>query len=139
MRATVATVLAFSLAAPLGAASAHLKKPRLDLRAAPRMAFSPVSVLLTAELVGGDDSDEFYCPALEWDWDDGTRSVHEEDCAPFAPGTALERRFTAQHAYRSAGAYAVKVTMRRSSRVLSVATARIDVRPGLGDPSSGDE
>ena len=40
------------------------KKPKLDLRATPRMAFSPVNVLLTAELTGGDDVEEYYCPCL---------------------------------------------------------------------------
>ena len=29
------------------------KKPKLDIRATPRMAFSPVNILLTAELTGG--------------------------------------------------------------------------------------
>ena len=57
-----------------------LKKPKLDLRATPRMAFSPVNVLLVAELTGGDDVEEYYCPELEWDWDDGGKSVHEADC-----------------------------------------------------------
>jgi hypothetical protein len=114
------------------------KKPRLDLRASPRMAFSPVNVLLTAELHGGDDAEEFHCPEVEWDWDDGGKSVHQEDCAPLETGAPLERRFTANHAYRQAGTYNVKVTMRRADHSLAVASATVTVRPGLGDMSSID-
>ena len=80
------------------------------------MAFSPVNILLTAELQGGDDIEEFHCPEVEWDWDDGGRSVHQEDCAPLKAGAALERRFTANHAYRQAGTYNVKITMRRATQ-----------------------
>jgi hypothetical protein len=117
-----------------GAGEAKPKKPKLDLRATPRMAFSPVNVFLTAELSGGDEVEDYYCPELEWDWDDGGKSTQESDCAPFQPGvTKIERRFTAEHEYHRAGAYDVKVTMRRSGRSLAAATVRVTVRPGLGD------
>ena len=112
------------------------KKPRLDLRASPRMAFSPVDVLLTAELSGGDALEDFHCPQVEWDWDDGGKSVQESDCTPLESGADIERRFTAHHAYRTAGTYNVKMTMRRAHRPVAVATTVITVRPGLGDMSS---
>jgi hypothetical protein len=137
MRFTVPCVI---LAAALGAAAAPAadapkpKKPKLDLRATPRMAFSPVNVLLVAELSGGDDVEEFYCPELEWEWDDGGKSVHEADCPAYEPGVSkIERRFTAEHEFRKAGLYNVKVTMRRANRPLAVSTIKITVRPGLGD------
>jgi hypothetical protein len=114
------------------------KKPRLDLRASPRVAFSPVNVLLIAELQGGDATEDFYCPEVEWEWGDGGKSSHESDCPPLEANGHFERRFTAQHAYRHAGNYNVKVTMRRSSRPLAVATATVTVRPGFGDMSEMD-
>jgi hypothetical protein len=122
----------------MAAETARPKKPRLDLRASPRMAFSPVNVLLTAELSGGNDVEDFHCPEVEWDWDDGGRSVHQGDCAPLEAGADIERRFTANHAYRQAGTYNVKMTMRRADRALAVATVTVTVRPGLGDMSSID-
>src|SRR5262245_16857809 len=73
------------------------KRPRFDLRATPRMSFSPVVVFFTAELTGGDDIEEFYCPELEWDWGDGGKSVHEADCPPYEDGFKIERRFSAEH------------------------------------------
>jgi hypothetical protein len=99
------------------------------------MAFSPVNVFFTAELTGGGDVEEYYCPELEWDWDDGGKSTHESDCPPYQPGTAIERRFTAEHGYGLAGVYNVKVTFRRSGRTFLSQTVRVTVRAGLGDPT----
>ncbi|HVR71442.1 MAG TPA: hypothetical protein VMT87_11420 [Vicinamibacteria bacterium] len=126
---------ALAVAASLAlAAEAKPKKPRLELRATPRMAFSPVNVFFTAELTGGDDVEEYYCPELEWEWDDGGKSTQESDCAPFEAGkTKIERRFTNDHEYRRAGVYNVKVTMRRADRSLAASNVRVTVRPGLGD------
>ena len=108
------------------------RKPRLELRATPRMAFSPVMVLATAELRGGETAEEFYCPSLEWEWDDGGKSSQESDCPPFAPGAELERRFTAEHAYRRPGVYNVTVRLKRSDRAFAVASTTIHVRGGVG-------
>ena len=137
-RAALAAVIAIALAAPASAGEARpeakLKKPRLDLRATPRMAFSPVNIFLIAELQGGDDVEEYYCPQLEWDWDDGGKSVHEGDCPPFVAGTTkIDRRFTAEHEYRRSGIYSIKVTMRRANRSLAASNVRVTIRPGLGD------
>jgi hypothetical protein len=111
-----------------------LKKPRLDLRATPRFAFSPVTIFFTAELSGGDDVEEYHCPEVEWDWDDGGKSVHEADCQPFQAGvTKIDRRFTAEHEYRRSGVYNIKTTLRRTGKSMAAATVRITVRPGLGD------
>jgi len=133
-RSGFAFFLAASAATASAAADAKPKKPRLELRATPRMAFSPVNVFLTAELSGGDDVEEYYCPELEWEWDDGGKSTQESDCAPFEAGkTKIERRFTAEHEFRRAGVYNVKVTMRRADRSIAASTVRVTVRPGLGD------
>ena len=123
-----AAVLVLALAAAGAAAdAAGARKPRLDLRATPRMALPPVEIFAVAELVGGDELEEYYCPGLEWDWDDGDRSGHDADCAPFEPGMELDRLFTAHHVYRSPGEYNIRLTMRRVSRSLTVATARVVV------------
>lgn len=125
-------VLALALAlavAPVAAAADGGKggRPQLGLRATPRVAFSPVEVLVTAQLKGGADLEEFYCPGLEWDWGDGTRSEHEADCDPFEAGAALERFFRARHAYRAPGSYSVRLTLRRADRTLAVAAVAVTV------------
>src|SRR5580765_4998236 len=64
-------------------ASAKTKRPSLGVRVSPRMAFSPVGVIAMAELTGGEDSEDFYCLAIEWDWDDGSKSLQDSDCEPY--------------------------------------------------------
>ena len=110
------------------------KKPRLDLRASPRMSLMPVDVLVVAELVGGDAIEDFYCPAIEWDWGDGGRSAHEADCPPFQPGMEMERRHSASHAYRRSGEYSVRVTLRRVGRPLAVACTVVTIGGGSSAP-----
>jgi hypothetical protein len=129
--------LVVAVAVASGAAgSTKAQKPKLDLRATPRVAFSPANVLLTAELVGGDEVEEYYCPALEWNWGDGGKSVHASDCPPYQAGSELVRHFSAEHGYRNAGEYEITVTLRRANRPLAIASAHINVRPGFGDLSS---
>jgi hypothetical protein len=135
MRKFTGTLVLLALAAPIAAAE-NGNRPRLDLRATPRMAFSPTVVYVTAELAGGDEIEDFYCPELEWDWDDGARSQRGSDCPPFQAGQSdFERFFSADHVYRQAGSYNVKITMKRAGRTLAVASSRVNVRPGLGDAS----
>jgi hypothetical protein len=120
--------LLVALAAPAIAGGGRgAKKPRLDLRANPRLAVMPVDVLVVAELVGGDEIEDFYCPAVEWDWGDGGRSAHEADCPPFEPGMSMARRHSASHAYRQPGEYSVRVTLRRVGRALAVASTVVTI------------
>ena len=92
---TVAAGLAAALA--VATASAQQKddknakdqdsRPKVSLKAQPVIAMSPARVVLTAELTGGaNDFQEFYCPAIEWDWGDDTRSEKSDDCAPYEAG-----------------------------------------------------
>jgi hypothetical protein len=133
--AVVLPLIVWALAAPAMAGEARrVKRPRLDLRASPRMALMPIDVLLVAELVGGDDVEDFYCPAVEWEWGDGGRSTHESDCPPFEPGMAMDRRHSASHGYRQPGEYSVRITLRRAGRPLAVASTVVTI----GGPPSGN-
>jgi len=134
-RAVLAILLIAGLAVPAGAEKEpKVKKPRLELRATPRFAFSPALVMFAADLTGGADVEELHCPELEWEWDDGGKSVQESDCPPFEPGkTAIERHFSAEHEFKVAGTYNVKLTMRKVERRLAESTVRVTVRAGFGD------
>ena len=135
MRATTVLLLAGAVAVPAFAGDKPAR-PKLDLRVSPRFAFSPVTVAVTASLVGGANPDDFNCPELEWEWDDGSKSAHEADCEPLGPDGEIQRRYTASHEFRSAGTYNVKLTMRKGDKPLAQQSVKVTVRPGLGDPSS---
>jgi hypothetical protein len=133
------TVVAAALSASQATAVNKPKRPIVEVRVAPQSAPSLTSILFIAELKGGDDPEDFYCPRLEWDWGDGTDSTFEEDCEPFGPGTRLQRRFTAEHVYADQGKYTVKISLVHRKEVVARAetVARVLARPGedIGAPS----
>jgi len=113
------------------------KRPKITLKANPLIAMAPARVVLTAELVGGDDDfEEFYCPAIEWEWGDGTKSESSGDCAPYEAGKSeIKRRFTVEHVFRLGrpNGYRVTVHLKRRDKSVGAATVNIQVRPGLRD------
>jgi len=116
-------------------------RPRvsLSLKANPPISFSPARIVVSAELKGpvGDDG-ELYCPRLEWDWGDGTRSEANVDCEPFEPGkSTIQRRWTATHTYDTAGNYRVQLRLRRGDRFVLGGNTTVQVRPGVRDLSNG--
>ena len=148
IRAGIAALLALGLASALVAGDKKKeeagkgekgKRPALELRALPRFAFSPANIHFTAELTSGEDVEEFYCPDVEWEWGDGGKSQQESDCAPFEPGTKIDRHFTAEHVYQMSGSYSVKVTLRRAGKTVAAQNLQLTVRPGVGDRTNPPE
>jgi hypothetical protein len=117
------------------------KRPSLVLKANPPFSFSPARIVVSAELRGGSDTDaELYCPEVEWEWGDGTRSQASQDCPPFVPGeTQITRRWTVSHTYTTAGRYQPYLRLKRGSKVVVAGSAKIEVKPGLRDLSEYDQ
>ena len=108
-------LLAVAVASPVAAGESKApkgKKPALDIRPTPRFGFSPMDVHFTAELKGGDDVEDYYCPELEWLWDDGGKSIKESDCPAYRGGGHPYRApFHHEHPFKDAGIYTVQVTL----------------------------
>jgi hypothetical protein len=102
-------------------------RPQLELRVTPPAAFSPANVLVVARLVGGQDLEDFYCPALEWDFGDGSRSTREGDCPPFDDDTKMARLFSLRYRYSGAGEYQIRLTLRRAGRTVVSASVPVKV------------
>ena len=132
---TVALAAGLSLGSQ---ASAKPKKPSLGVRVSPRMGFSPIDVLAIAELTGGDDTEDFYCLGIEWDWDDGSKSQQDSDCEPFEPGkTKIERRFSSEHYYSRAGNFNIRAALKTQDRIVATNGFRLIVRQGLPQDRGG--
>ncbi|HYB95036.1 MAG TPA: hypothetical protein VEC39_08695 [Vicinamibacterales bacterium] len=110
------------------------KKPSLSLKASPAVSFAPARVVIVAELKGGaDDSEELYCPTVEWEWGDLTTSTQEADCEPYAAGkSTIKRRFTVEHQFRNPGGFKVVLRLKKGQKVVASANTLVQVRPGLG-------
>ena len=111
------------------------QKPKVVLKAQPIISMAPSRVVLTAELVGGkSDFEEFYCPAIEWDWGDGTTSEASSDCQPYESGKSeIKRRFTVDHVFSAPGNFRVLFRLKKNEKAVGLASAQVQVRPGLRD------
>jgi len=109
------------------------RRPELRLTARPSVVIAPGRVVLTAELVGGaDDFEEYYCPGVEWDWGDGTRSESSSDCDPYVEGQSKIRRlFTVEHTFRWAGRARVYIRLKQRDDSVAAASVNIAVRQGV--------
>lgn len=126
-------VIGVTLSLQVGVAdAADSAKPSLKLRASPTVLFTQGQVTLTGELRGVDEDDAaFYCPSVEWDWGDGTRSVTSSDCQPFEPGVSeIRTRYVRQHRYPYPGQFRVVLRLRQGTSTLVSASTTVTVRPG---------
>lgn len=141
------TVLAFSalLLFPTSALEARAqggnKRPSLSLKATPAMSFAPARIVIVAELKGGsDDSEELYCPNVEWEWGDDTTSTADADCEPYVAGKSqIKRRYTIEHRYKNPGAFRIRLFLKKGTKVIAAANTVVNVRPGLGPPGGSEK
>ena len=113
---------------------AEAKRPKFVLRAAPPVGVAPFRVIFTGELQGGDDDfAEYYCPTVEWEWGDFTKSESTLDCEPYEAGKSqIKRRFTVDHTFRQQGSYKVFLRLKRKDKVLASTSTTIQVQMGPG-------
>ncbi len=124
------------------------KKPSISLRANPPVGFSPLRVVVTAEVKGGaNDYEDFYCASVEWDWGDDTKSESKADCDPYEAGKSeIKRRFIAEHTFRSlsndmpgaagmpAGPsqFRVRFVLKQKNKVVGSGQTTVEIRSGMG-------
>jgi hypothetical protein len=134
--------------ADLSAQKPENKKPSISLRANPTAGFSPLRVVLTAELKGGsNDYEDFYCASVEWDWGDDTKSENKADCDPYEPGKSeIKRRYVQEHTFRAmvsdmpgaAGQptgpqqFRVRFVLKQKNKVVGSGQTIVEIRSGIG-------
>jgi hypothetical protein len=140
--------------ADLSAQKPENKKPSISLRANPTAGFSPLRVVLTAELKGGsNDYEDFYCASVEWDWGDDTKSETKADCDPYEPGKSeIKRRYVQEHTFRSLTdldprlrgtaepgmptgptQFRVRFLLKQKNKVVGSGQTTVEVRSGIGN------
>lgn len=111
------------------------KKPSLSLKASPSAGFVPLRTRMTVDVRGGaDDAEDFYCPDVEWEWGDGSKSQRSQDCEPYQAGRSrIERRYTMEHKFDDSGSFNVRFRLKQGSRVVANASVTVLAREGLRD------
>ncbi len=62
--------------------------------------------------------EEYYCPRVVWEWEDGSRSIEESDCPPFEQAAPDDHRksWTRSRAFQRSGSYLVKAHLCKAER-----------------------
>ncbi len=149
-------IVAAAVAAPTTPAAApsaqkppEKKKPSISLRANPTAGFSPLRVVVTAEVRGGsDDYEDFYCASVEWDWGDDTKSENKADCDPYEPGKSeIKRRYVQEHTFRALttdmpGAnsmptgpqqFRIRFVLKQKNKVVGSGQTVVEIRSSMGN------
>ncbi len=128
------------------------KKPSISVRANPPVGFSPLRVVVTAEIKGGaNDYEDFYCASVEWEWGDDTKSESKADCDPYEAGKSeIKRRFVQEHTFRSlsdpgaAGTptgpiqFRVRFVLKQKNKVVGSGQTTVEIRSGMGDQEEAE-
>ena len=122
--------IALGLAAAPLVGGAPASKPRLTLKASPMNGTPSTVFVFQAVLLGGEDTEEFYCLSTEWIWEEqADSSINESQCPPYQAGeTKIDRSFTEEQSFRSPGPHQVKVVLRKGERQIAVAALTVTVR-----------
>ena len=124
-----------ALAANSGTLAADKKKPSLTMRAMPAGGFAPLKVSVNVVIQGGaNDYEQFYCPSIEWDWDDGTKSEEKIDCEPYEAGKSeIRRNFRSEHKFDIGGDFRVQFRLKQKKKTVASTSTTIRVQGGIRD------
>jgi len=109
-------------------------KPKVELKVNPAFAMLGVGPRASATVRfrlsvkdGGDEN--YYCPRIEWEWEDGTKGTEESDCPAFelAQKEDNERTWNKSHQYWEHGNQVVKVREYKGDRLIRTLDAKVEV------------
>lgn len=135
-RHSLVAVCVVGLAVVTVSGAADKNKPGLNIRATPVSGFAPLKVSVTVSLQGGaNDYLDFYCPSVEWDWDDGTKSEEKIDCDPYEAGKSeIRRNYRAEHRYQFGGSdFRVQFRLKQKNKTVASTSTTVRVQPGIRD------
>jgi hypothetical protein len=109
-------------------------KPKVELKPSPQMATLGVGPRSAATVrfrlsVKDAGNEDYYCPRLEWEWEDGTYSSEESDCPSFdtAQPQDHERSWTRSRQFWEPGNHTIKVRLYKADRLIRTIEAKVDI------------
>jgi hypothetical protein len=115
-------------------AGADKPKPKIELKASPRLAQlgmpprASATVMFRLSVKDGGHED-YYCPRVEWEWEDDTRATEESDCPPFAEAQKAdhEKSWSRSHVFWEPGEHTIKVHLYKGDRLIKTLDTRVEV------------
>ena len=109
-------------------------KPKVELKPSPQMAMLGVGPRSAATVrfrlsVKDGGNEDYYCPRLEWEWEDGTYSSEESDCPSFdkAQPQDHDRSWTRSRQFWEPGNHTVKVRLYKAERLIRTIDAKVEI------------
>ena len=109
-------------------------KPKVEIKVNPPFAMLGIGAHATAMVRfrlsvkdGGDE--DYYCPRIEWEWEDGTKGNEESDC-PTCETDAKEDHERVGNKSRECwdpGSHVVKVKLYKGTKLVRTIDAKVEV------------
>lgn len=121
-------------------AGASAPKPKVELKPLQRitnLAAGRCDAVVVFKLRVEDAGiEDYYCPRVVWEWEDGAQSMEESDCVPFNEAAKEDhvRTWTKSHSFHASGTHRVRVTLCRASRKVRVVDASATITGWEGCP-----
>lgn len=121
-------------------AGASAPKPKVELKPLQRitnLAAGRCEAVVVFKLrVDDAGAEDYYCPKVVWEWEDGAQSMEESDCVPFDQAAKEDhvRTWTKSHSFHASGTHSVRATLCRASRKVRVVDASVIITGGEGCP-----
>jgi len=105
-------------------AAASAAKPTVEFKPLRRMTQLQVGrcdaeVAFSLRVFDGGDED-YYCPKVVFEWEDGSRSIEQSDCVPFAEAAPGDHRrsWTRTRKFQGSGTFSVRAHLCQGERHL---------------------
>jgi hypothetical protein len=113
---------------------AGAEKPKVELKPSPQItslgigprASATVRFRLSVKDAGNED---YYCPKVEWEWEDETRATEDSDCPPFdkAQKQDHEKSWTKSHQFWEPGNHVIRVRLYKGDRLIKTLETKVEI------------
>jgi hypothetical protein len=110
------------------------EKPKTELKANPPLATLGIGSRASATVrfrlsIKDAGNEDFYCPRLEWEWEDDTRATEESDCPPFAEARPEDHQksWTRSRQFWEPGEHTIRVRLYKGERLIRTLDTKVQI------------
>jgi hypothetical protein len=113
---------------------AGAEKPKVELKPSPQIASLGIGPRASATVrfrlsVKDAGNEDYYCPKVEWEWEDETRATEDSDCPPFdkAQKQDHEKSWTKSHQFWEPGNHVIRVRLYKGDRLIKTLETKVEI------------